>query len=346
MKLAVFVTSLSALIRLAHAVAVQNYAVSINHEIVTISKLLRFGDFTIAKDKHLAAWNSNKVQISGSFHNEGGFYVTNTDNSNVWMSIVGGTVENSGEFAINSLSATTNPGFLIQTSEGFQNTGKMYFGVSGLTSGSRPINITSKSAWFNLGSIIFRSESASKVPFHIEGKLFDSHAIKNLGSICMRNAIWETKTSILGGGCISVGSGSFLDLALGKDEMHQTIEQTIIMESASSELKISKLDMYQIAPVIRVVGFGGKNRIYVDVRIEGTDNLKYSENRLRLTITNSTISLLDLDIGRGYDSILFKLTLSEGGTTLWYEKAVPADSRQYDCECGSEFPVPPPVPQF
>ncbi|OBA24174.1 hypothetical protein METBIDRAFT_30503 [Metschnikowia bicuspidata var. bicuspidata NRRL YB-4993] len=337
MKLIICAAAVSSLV---DALAIRDYSVSINHNTVTKSPNVDYKDFSIAAGKHFAAVNSKKVQLSGNFENEGEFYVTNSGDSRVRMSIIGDTVENRGKFAINSLTAETTPGFFIRARESFVNSGEMYLGDSGAESAVFPITISSANSWYNSGSMVFRRESGPRVPLDLRGSLFDIPSIENYGSICLYNTLWETKTSIIGSGCISVGSGSLLELALDKDQ----VLQAITLESADSDLKISKFGTSLSAPVIRIAGFGGNNKISFDKVIEGTDKLSYSEETGRLSILDATKTVLLLDIGTGYDAGEFKVTQSESGSTVVYDKAVPQDSRQDGCGCVSEFPNSPRVP--
>lgn len=105
-------------------------SVTITKDTVQISPVdLQIGDLTINPDVYYSIVNNLATVIAGSLNNQGGFYVTSTNLAAAAVSLVSGSIENSGELAFNALGANAASLYALASIAEFSNTGDMWFGT-------------------------------------------------------------------------------------------------------------------------------------------------------------------------------------------------------------------------
>lgn len=81
-------------------------SVTITKDTVQISPVnLQIGSLTINPDVYYSIVNNLATVIAGNLDNQGEFYVTSTNLAAAAVSLVSGSVKNSGELAFNALGA-------------------------------------------------------------------------------------------------------------------------------------------------------------------------------------------------------------------------------------------------
>lgn len=151
--------------------------------------------------------------------------------------------------------------------------------------------------------------------------------IDNQGSICLQKVHLLTFATIGGEGCITVGSGSVLDMI-----PQASNEQTIFLERADSGLKIAEPGALSSIPHLTIAGFGDDNVIEFDFEV--SSNFGYSPDAGLLSIQNmQNLLTIHLGIGLGYERGAIELTLNSGSSKLTYSKPPPLNIRPPKCNC-------------
>lgn len=161
-------------------------SVTITKDTVQISPVdLQIGDLTINPDVYYSIVNNLATVIAGSLNNQGGFYVTSTNLAAAAVSLVSGSIENSGELAFNALGANAASLYALASIAEFSNTGDMWFGSA--LHLADPFVVTSVSGWTNDGLMYFKQQSgvASLVVLAQVAGSSGLLSLENNGQICL-----------------------------------------------------------------------------------------------------------------------------------------------------------------
>ncbi|EGV63498.1 hypothetical protein CANTEDRAFT_135304 [Yamadazyma tenuis ATCC 10573] len=168
---------------------------------------ISLGNTHIYPDVYYSIIDVAVASFTGSFNNEGGFYLT-SDSSLIALtaSIVGTSITNSGDWAFNSIQSLTTPDFYLTATISFSNTGTMWFGGDGL---GVPIMSVLGLSWENDGLMVFSLTTRSTGEVLLGAALgVGTQTITNEGTICLINQVYEQSTKIEGSGCIDIGEDS------------------------------------------------------------------------------------------------------------------------------------------
>ncbi|OBA21773.1 hypothetical protein METBIDRAFT_24535, partial [Metschnikowia bicuspidata var. bicuspidata NRRL YB-4993] len=316
------------------------FAVTITENTVQISTIdITLGDLTINAGVYYSIVNSALVTLAGSVTNAGGFYVTSANGLAASVVMTGSSFVNSGTCAFNSLSATVLSTYDIATLGSFLNTGDMYFGISGATIVGTPFIVTSVTSWSNDGMMVFRRASGDSALLVIEQVVGSGglSTILNDGSICLYNTYWLQTTSIVGSGCITVGSGSEMQLQLSVGTLLFSVaeSQTIYLASSDSVLSILGLSLSLLPDnTITVAGFGNGNKIELDILFL---SYTYSSTTGILRLTLAILLSVEIYIGPGYNSLYFSTASTLLSKSISYSRS-PPNAAPAICACSYNFP--------
>ncbi|OBA19410.1 hypothetical protein METBIDRAFT_46484, partial [Metschnikowia bicuspidata var. bicuspidata NRRL YB-4993] len=316
------------------------FAVTITENTVQITTLdISIGNLIINAGVYYSIVNSVLVTIVGTVDNAGGFYVTSANGLTSSVVMTGGYFVNSGVVSFNSMASPLLSTYDIATVGSFDNTGDMYFGISGATLIGSPFIVTSVTSWSNTGMMVFRRESSGGALLVIEQVLGDGglSRITNDGSICLYNTYWLQTTSIDGTGCITVGPGAEMGLQLAVGELLFSLAetQTVYLASSNSVLSILGLSVSLIPDnPIKVAGFGGGNSIQVNLVFIGNS---YDPSTGILTLSLTGLLLVEFDIGLGYQSSGFSASPPLLNRRITYNDPAPNEIPD-TCFCLFTFP--------
>lgn len=227
---------------------------------------LAIGDLHILPDVYYSIVNNALTSLTGSLNNQGAFYVTSANGLAASVSIVSGSIRNSGLLAFNSSRASVVSAYNLNSFGVFNNTGNMWFGISGFA--IAPINLGSTTNWENSGRIHLTQARGSSSDVRITQTL---GRVDNHGTVCLTNMNWIQSTSIEGSGCINVGDLARLQLQL--DPWDVSSSQTIFLSSSNSLLSVAGLSTgFTGTKTYYVRGFGGGNQIRINL---GFDSWSY-----------------------------------------------------------------------
>ncbi|KAM9887534.1 hypothetical protein OXX79_013561, partial [Metschnikowia pulcherrima] len=315
-------------------------AVTITQNTVEVSTInLSLGDLTINSGVYYSIVNNALTALVGTVDNRGGFYVSSANGLAASVVMTGASFSNAGTLAFNSLTASVLSTYDIATIGAFSNTGNMYMGVSSATLVGTPFTVTSVSSWSNSGMMVFRRASGSAGSLVIEQVVGSGglSSITNSGSICLYNVDWTQTTNIVGSGCITVGSGSELNLqiAVGSVAFSVSTTQTIYLSSSDSALNVVGLSTgLGSYPTYKVAGFGGGNTININLYFT---SYSYSSSTGILTLSSLFLFGIDFNIGKGYKSSLFSTVSALTGRSITYSGSAP-NSAPAVCSCVYSFP--------
>lgn len=207
--------------------------VTITENVISISPVnLAIGDLNINPGVYYSIVNNALTTIAGSLDNQGGFYVTSDNGLAASVSLVSGTIKNSGKLAFNSSRASVVSNYNLNSIGEFLNTGEMWFGLSGYAL-VPPVILGSATNWENQGKIHFvqsRGTPSSVTISNVLGK------VNNEGTICLVNMEWVQTTSVEGSGCINIGENGSLQLQLSPWNVDNS--QTIYLSAEDSTLSV------------------------------------------------------------------------------------------------------------
>ncbi|OBA16978.1 hypothetical protein METBIDRAFT_48120 [Metschnikowia bicuspidata var. bicuspidata NRRL YB-4993] len=307
-------------------------------EITTGEKLL---EDLLVKRVNYSIVNSPRVHFVGHVYILGSLLVSSTNNLEASVRINSDEFTNYGTVAFNTIQSDFPSTYYVNTHDSFINTGSMFFGISGATSGTIPFRVTSVKSWNNTGMMIFWTASGESAQVLLAQDVGhnDSSIIKNSGSICLYNTMWQATTSIAENGCITIGTGSavILNLALNSHCFSISKMQTFYLEGPDSVLTISGLNSSCTFPMIKVAGFGNENVIEFDIWHHDVSSYEYLTTRGELIVKVVKESKVVFHIGTGYLEQSFRLRLSTTGCKISYSPHAP-NIPPYECSCQSVFP--------
>lgn len=237
----------------------KSLAVVIDENTITIDPVnLSIGDLTILPDVYYSIVNNAATSITGSLDNQGGFYVTSTDSSlTASVSLVSGSIHNSGELAFNSSRSLQSSSYNLNAVGDFINTGDMWFGISGFA--LAPINLGSTTNFENHGRIHFVQSDGNPSDVRINQA---AGRVDNDGTVCVTNMHWIQTASIEGGGCINVRENARFQAQA--DPWEVLTNQTIYLSTPDSTFSVSGLSgSISGDKTFYIVGFGGGNVIRI-----------------------------------------------------------------------------------
>lgn len=303
---------------------------------------LTLGDLVINPDTYLEIDDSTFNRLGGSLFVQGSYYIISNSNWANSVVVEAGVVENSGLIAWENQQANLAGRFVVKSIGHFKNSGQIFLSTAGLWSNPvSPFELSSVTDWNNDGLIQISQLNGAQSPVYFRQIGGDNgfNTINNNGNICLQNVIYTQETSIAGSGCINVQEQAQVDLKASLADTVFTLDQsqTIALHTPSSTLSILGLSdvLFNDARVINVAGFGSGNRIEVPF----TDFCYDAEQGI-LTLSNTALFQIDLNIGKGYNSDNFKTDLAFGAATaIWTEDAAPNGIPE-QCSCGI-LPAPP-----
>lgn len=241
------------------------WALTITENTVNVGALnIKIGSLTINPGVYYSIVNNALTTLGGSLDNQGEFYVTSANGLAASVSIVSGTIKNSGDLAFNSLRASVISNYNLNSIGGFTNTGNMWLGISGYSL-VPPIILGSATNWDNSGRIYLSQNSGSASTITISQTL---GSITNDGSMCIERLSWLQTTSIKGAGCINLMDDAHLQLQISPWSVSN--DQTIYLSSSSSMLSVLGLSQSITGTkTYNVVGFGDGNSIRVNTGFSG-----------------------------------------------------------------------------
>lgn len=269
------------------------WALTITENTVNVSPIsLDIGSLTIYPDVYYSIVNNAATVLAGSLNNQGGFYVTSANGLAASVSIVSGSIRNTGDLAFNSLRASVVSNYNLNSVGSFVNSGSMWLGISSYSL-VPPIILGSATNWDNTGRIYLSQTSGSASTVTISQVL---GSITNDGSICLERLSWLQTTTIRGSGCINIMDDGHLQLQVSPWNVADS--QTIFLSTASSMLSVLGLSQ-SITGVkaYNIVGFGNGNQIRVNL---GFTSYSYNANTGNLTLSFLLgIFRLNFHIGTG-----------------------------------------------
>ena len=293
-------------------------------------------DLTVNSGAYYWLLNNNSTVLRGSVENNGGLYVSNFLGVVSDFTAVGPSFINRGSLDFNTLDAKEVSIYNITSSDTFENSGDMFFGVSGGTPIKTPFTITAATSWTNQGRIVFEKTSEPSVHVLVGKEIAEENGlryIKNEGAICLYNTEWKQTTNVVGKGCITVGKNSKFQLqfTLNKLSLYFPGEQTINLAESDSSLEFTGLTQGVLAtcPTFKVVGFGNGNTVKIDQYLRG---FFYDTQTGILKIKLNGSSVLRLDIGRDYKPSKFKKAGTAGGSSISY-RGGPPNNAPAICSC-------------
>lgn len=310
-------------------------SLTITEDTVVVSPVsLSIGDLTINPDVYYSIVNNLLTTLGGNLDNQGGFYVTSSNGLAASVTIVSGTIKNSGDLAFNSLRANVASIYNLNSIGSFENTGNMWIGISSF-SVTPPIILGSALDWDNSGKIYLSQAAGTPSTITISQAL---GSVNNDGTICIERLLWLQTTSITGSGCINVMDDATLQLQLSPWNVADT--ETVYLSSESSLLSVLGLaEGLTGTKTYTVVGFGNGNEIRVNT---GFTSWSYSNGILTLSFFLGVFRLA-FDIGPGYSNSGFSTNGVLGaGTRISYSDAYPGAVPDI-CLC-ADFPEPTTTP--
>lgn len=209
------------------------WALTITENTVSVSPVsLSIGSLTINPDVYYSIVNNLLTTLGGSLDNQGGFYVTSANGLAASVSIVSGSIRNSGDLAFNSLRASVVSNYNLNSVGSFVNSGNMWLGISSYSL-TPPIILGSATNWQNTGKIYLSQTSGSASTITISQAL---GSVTNDGTMCIERLSWLQTTSITGSGCINVMDDAHLQLQISPWNVANT--QTIYLSSGSSMMSV------------------------------------------------------------------------------------------------------------
>ncbi|GEQ67775.1 hypothetical protein JCM33374_g1440 [Metschnikowia sp. JCM 33374] len=303
--------------------------------IETTEKEALLSNLTVNPGVYYLLLNNRNTVITGSFENAGNFHVLRTHESSTNIMVTSKSFQNKGTVVFDSTAAVGGEEYRITVNGAFENSGRLYWGISNAWVSGTPFSIRSKASWTNTGRIMFERTSGPAVRVAIDQGLGSRSrsVIKNTGVICLTNTVWTQTTDIKGDGCIYIGRGAKLALQAEADTASFFVSsgQVIYLAQGSSTLEFSGLRRNPGASfsTYKIAGFGGNNVIRFDVFFWG---YSYNGETGVLTVKYKDMGV-NFDIGKDYLPFHFAKTTSLTGISLSYRQNPPNDVPS-KCFCG------------